>query len=346
MAGNYACLGPRLLLFVGMAIFSSMELKAQKDSLVLINGNVIVGTIKAMDKGVVTIETNYSKSDFTIKWSGIRELFSATVFMVTLKDGQRINGALQSLDSGKRVQIIEPSGKKTETIMSDIVYLKGLESDFWSRFKASVDAGLTINKANSLQQVTINSNVGYMADKWLGEVYYTMVTSSQDSVETTKRIDAGVNYKYFLPKDWFLAASLNFLANTEQALKLRSIGKVGIGKFFVHTNVSYWAASGGISYNNESYTNETEGRSSAEAYVGSELNLFDIGDLSLLNTIFVYPSLSESGRWRTDFKIDLKYDLPKDFYMKTGLTLNYDNQPAISGNETDYVFFFSLGWHL
>src|SRR5215218_865478 len=126
------------------------------------------------------------------------------------------------------------------------------------------------------------------------------------------RRDAGVNYKYFLPKDWFVAASLNFLSNTGQALKLRSIGKGGGGKFLVHTNVSYWAVSGGISYNNESYTNKTEGRSSAEAYIGSELNLFDIGDLSLLNNIYVYPSLSESGRWRTDFKLDLNYNLTKD----------------------------------
>ena len=41
-------------------ILLSTVLKAQKDSLVLKNGNIIVGEIKSLDKGVLTIETDYS----------------------------------------------------------------------------------------------------------------------------------------------------------------------------------------------------------------------------------------------------------------------------------------------
>ena len=81
-----------------------------------------------------------------------------------------------------------------------------------------------------------------------------------------------------------------------------------------------------------------------EAYAGTELNIFDIGDLNLLSSLYVYPSLTESGRWRSDFKFDTKYDLPKDFYIKIGLTWNYDNRPAVEGKETDYVMAFSVGW--
>jgi hypothetical protein len=319
---------------------------AQSDSLVLTNGDVIEGTIKSMDKGVVIVSTPYSKTDFTIKWSGVKEIYSKSVFLVNLSDGRKMNGLLQSTPGGQKVTILGANDQKMETSLIDIVYLKGLKSGFWSRVKASIDAGLSFSKANNLQQTTINSSVGYTADKWLLDFYYTMVQSSQENVATTKRIDAGVSYKYSLPKDWFLAASATFLANTEQALKLRSIGKGGAGNYLVHTNSSYWALSGGLSFNNESFTNGTEGRNSLEAYAGSELNLFDVGDLSLYNSIYVYPSLTESGRWRTDFKIDLKYSLPLDFYIKSGLSFNYDNKPAVSGNETDYVLFFTVGWHL
>jgi len=48
---------------------------AQKDSLILKNKDVIVGEIKSLDKGVITIETDYSKTDFTIEWSGIKEIY-------------------------------------------------------------------------------------------------------------------------------------------------------------------------------------------------------------------------------------------------------------------------------
>jgi hypothetical protein len=45
-----------------------------------------------------------------------------------------------------------------------------------------------------------------------------------------------------------------------------------------------------------------------------------------------------------DFAFDTKYDLPLDFYIRLGLTLNYDNQPVEGAGETDYVFQTSFGW--
>ena len=72
--------------------------------------------------------------------------------------------------------------------------------------------------------------------------------------------------------------------------------------------------------------------------------MFNTGDLSLLTNIVAYPSFTESGRWRTDFKFDAKYDLPLDFYIKMGLTVNYDNQPAPGSPETDYIFHTGFGW--
>ena len=47
-----------------------------------------------------------------------------------------------------------------------------------------------------------------------------------------------------------------------------------------------------------------------------------------------------------DFDFTLKYDLPLDFYVKGTLNLNYDNQPAVKGNDLDYVFTTGFGWEL
>lgn len=334
------------LVFVLVILTSAQTSRAQHDSLILKTGDIIVGEIKSLDKGVLKIETDYSKSDFSIEWSGVKEIYSKSIFLISFKDGRRINGSMQSAEAGKKVIITTATGEKVESILDDIVYLKGLKSDFWSRFRARLDLGLSISKANHLRQFTLNSSAGYVADKWQLDAYFNATTSSQDSVETIKRRDAGATYKYFLQKDWYLLASPTFLANTEQALKLRVTGKLGAGKFFIHTNKSYWGAGAGLSFNNESFTNGTPKRNSLEAYAGTELNLFDIGDLNLFSSLYVYPSLTESGRLRTDFRTDAKYDLPLDFYLKLGLTLNYDNRPAIAGNETDYVLTFTIGWEL
>jgi hypothetical protein len=321
-----------------------VALMAQKDTLILNNGDVIAGEIKSLDKGVITIETGYSKNDFTIEWSGLKKIYSHSRFLITLKEGKRVVGSFQTIDSSNRIRIMVSPDDYDETSLDEIVYLKGLKSKFWSRIFASIDLGFSMAKANHLRQFNTSSTLGYLADKWQLDSYYRDNRSSQDSISDTKRAEAGISAKYFLPRDWFLNASVNTLSNTEQALRLRLSAKLGVGKFMVHTNKAYFGIGGGISAMKETFTNNTPKKNSEEGFLGAELNLFDIGDFSLFSSVFAYFSFTESGRFRTDFKLDAKYKFKYDFYVKSGLTFNYDNRPAIAGNETDYVLSFSVGW--
>lgn len=332
---------------VGFLLFAHNALAAlPKDSLVLKNGDKIVGEIKSLDKGVITVETDYSKNDFTIEWLGIKEIYTVSNFLITLKDGRRINGNIQSVKEANIVFITSMEKDTVQVHLGDIVFLKALKSDFWGRLKANIDLGITFTKANNMRQYSLRTAISYLADKWQADANYNREDTRQDSTQNTRRTDAALNYKYFISGDWYVMTSLTFLSNTEQSISLRTNGKLGAGKMMLHTNRKYWGVGAGFAFNNESYTNTTTARNSWEAFVGSELNLFDIGDFSLLNSVFVYPSLTESGRVRCDFNLDAKYDLPKDFYLKPGLTFNYDNQPAAVGKELDYVFVFTIGWEL
>jgi hypothetical protein len=318
---------------------------AQTDSLIMNNGDMMVGEIKSLDKGVLYVETPYSDKDFNIKWTEIKEIYSTTRFLITLQDGSRINSNLKTNEAGKIV-LSEIDGIPMEATLDEVVHLIGLKSEFWSRVNANIDLGFSFTKANRLKQGTMAIGAGYLGDKWSTDLFFNLFRSVQDSISPTIRNEAGINYKYYLQHDWYLMLDGNYLSNTEQALQARYTGKAGAGKFLIHSNQSYLGVGGGISLNLENFTNEAPDRSSAEAYVGSELNMFDTGDLSLLSNIYVYPSLTEAGRIRSDFKVDTKYDFAKDFYIKFNLTLNYDNRPAIAGNETDYVYGISLGWEL
>ena len=57
-----------------------------------------------------------------------------------------------------------------------------------------------------------------------------------------------------------------------------------------------------------------------------------------------YPSITDPGRLRTDSNLDLKYELPMDFYINLGISFNYDNRPAEGASEIDYVFYTGFGW--
>lgn len=326
-----------------LLLISLNQLFAQADSLIFKNGNVIVGEFKDMDKGVLTIETDYSDSDFKIEWEGIKEIYTTTNFLITLSDGYRYNGPLRSSEAGKVIINDQDVGDR-EIDKDFVVFLKSVDEGFLSRLYANIDLGFSFTKANNLRQISMRSKVGYLAERWQADASYNNLYSTQDETDPIRRIDGGLSYRHYLPKDWYFPVDLTFLSNTEQLIDLRLNAKVGIGKYFIHTNNAYWGFAVGASYVNENFSSDTADKNSLEGYFGSELNLYDIGDLSLLTKAVTYPSITESGRWRADFVFDTKYDLPLDFYIKLGFTLNYDNQSVEGAPDSDYVFSTGFGW--
>ncbi len=319
------------------------ELPGQIDSLILNNGDIIVGEVKSLDRGVLVIETDYSDSDFKIEWKGVQEIFTNSVFLITLSDGRRYNGTLESSEPGI-VKLNTNDDFSVTVDKAEVVFLKAVDQGFASRLYASIDLGYSITKAQNLRQFSLRGSIGYLAERWSADANYNSLRSTQNDTEPLDRSDGAISFRYFLPKDWYLTPSLTFLSNTEQNLRLRSSGRLGVGKYFIHTNRTYWGASAGINFNYEAFSSEDLDRRSIEGFLGTELNMFDIGDLSLLTKAIVYPGITESGRWRFDFNFDTKYDLPLDFYIKLGVTLNYDNQPAEGASETDYILQTGLGW--
>lgn len=330
------------LLFIVLVLTGTI--KAQNDSLVFKNGNYLTGEIKSLHRGIFTIETDYSDSDFKIEWEKIEEIYSETYLLITTTDGTRYNGFIESISPGI-VAIISDDSQTVEVNTLDIVLLEGIDQGFWSQVYASVDLGFDLTRANNFKQFSMRSNLGYIAKRWQLDASYSNLFTMQDETDDIRRIDGGLTYKYFLPRDWYPLASINFLSNTDQQLNLRTTGKFGMGKYVIHTNQSYWGFSAGVNNNRENFSIDTiPVRDSWEGFAGTELNLFDSGDLSLVTSLIAYPSFTESGRWRADYKFDATYDLPMDFYIRFGFTLNYDNQPAPGSPETDYVLHTGFGW--
>ena len=137
-----------------------------------------------------------------------------------------------------------------------------------------------------------------------------------------------------------------YLSNTEQALDSRINPSIGIGKLLKSSNKLIWGVATGYSYNIEDFVDNSLNKSSSELFASTNLNMFDYKDFDLNSSVKFYVSLSEKGRVRTDLRFDMKYDLPLDFYIKMGITYNFDNQPVAGATKGDYVFQTSFGWEL
>jgi len=334
----------RIPISLMLLIITCAASHAQTDTLFLDTNTIIVGEVKSMNKGVLTIETNYSDSDFNIEWLEVKKIYTQSVFLTSLTDGSRIVGILRSNEDNSITITNREGTVETEVQIPEIVFLRPLNEGFWSRLDAAVDFGLSFTKANNLKQFTFGTNLKYTEDKWSALINANILRSTQDNAANIKREDGSFVFNYFLPKDWYLSPQVSLLSNTEQLLDLRTILSMGVGKFIVNTNKMYWGVLTGLSYNNEQFSSDAEDRSSVEGILGTELNMFDAKDLSIITRLLTYPSLSENGRWRVDWNFDLKYDLPLDFYAITGITLNYDNQPTTGASDSDYYWKLAFGW--
>jgi hypothetical protein len=313
-------------------------------------GDTLHGEIKSMNRGVLQLETDYSDSDFKIEWEKIVAIYSNRFFSISLSDGARMSGTIR-MEGPEQLSITSETGEYTLSELKHIVYLKQVNQDFWSRMNASIDLGFSYSKNNNLTQLSTRSSLGYLTEKWQLDLNFNSVQSRQDSIPDVLRRETKLSYTYFLKGDWFIQGSFNFLSNTEQLLILRTTSKVGLGAYFTRTNSMYWNYGAGLASNLERFDIEdNQNRSTAEFYVSSEWNMFDAGDLKILLSANSYVGMTQRGRFRTDVTFDMKYDLPLDFYIGLGASLNYDNQPVeVEGQraqETDYVTQLSFGWSL
>lgn len=334
------------ILIFSFFIFSNLQ---AQDIIELDNGDKIVGNIKHLDEGVIEVSTTYSESNFLIDWQSVSNINTAGNYVMNLSDGKRITGRLTMEDGDVVIHTDENQSRKIDQL--ELVYLKSVDNGFWDRIGLSLDGGYTLSKANNNKQFTLRGNASYLSEKINPDLYFNFVDSKLDdgtSTLSSQRNNWGANLRVFIVHSWFGVAGADYLINDEQSLRLRSTYKVGLGNFLVRNHKMYLSTSIGSAWNNENFSiDDQQNDSSAEAYISADYLAFGLKGFSISSGVQFFRRLTGSSRTRINCNVDLKIDLPKDFYIGLGYTLNYDSHPILEEiTNSDYVIQTTLGWSL
>ena len=333
-----------LFLLIPISLISS-NLIAQ-DVVIMKNGDRITGEIKQLSNGDLHIDPSYGENIFIIDWAEVETVESRERFIVQTSQGDSITGSVNTDPQVPARILVEEEGQTTPFEQDELVYLKPVDQGFWGRFSAAADFGLSLTKANDTRQMNTRITACYLAEKWSSSFIFDALRNDRNDVpDPTKRTEIGGDYRYFFSGNWFGLGTANFLQSNELQLDLRSTVGGGVGNYLFRNNRWRFSALGGAAWTNENLSDPIiETKNSGEVFAGVELNAFDIGDVSILSSFTVIPSLTQSGRVRMDFRTDFQWELIKDLFFRVGFTDNYDNQPVGDAPTNDYIFSTSVGW--
>lgn len=320
---------------------------AQQDTIITKDHTVLYGEIKEMSQAVLTFKTSYSKNDFKIEWLEVLSLQSFNNFRLTLKTGERYYGRIEKDTVDQRIIISDYRSGNIKTEIDDLVYLKQVnQGSIFDIMNLALDAGYSFTKTNNLHQLNGNLQADYYRKKWGVATNASIIRNVQDKAPSTKRINASIEFKLFLKNNFFMSSIGDYYSNDDQQLKLRSTHNLSLGQYLIHTNKVYLNYSVGIANTNENYIGDLPTTNNFEGTIKIEYNMFDLGDLNMFTNFTAYPSFTDWGRIRLQNKVSIKYDLPRDFYIKTSLDYSYDNKPVEGASADDYVFTTGIGWEL
>jgi len=313
---------------------------AQQDVVVTTTGERLVGEIIRVEKDVLTFSTGYSDADFKIEWDKVASLESTRQFLVETFDGKRVTGSLTPVPATKGA--VQIAG--TTLQLADVSAVQPVERSFWKRFDSGLDFGYSMTRTNSAKQLSLGANLSYRDPDYYDVMFVNVFSSTQENAPDTQRWDVSNDFRRFLGTRWYVNTTQDFLNSEEQGLDLRTTIGGGAGRYLMRTSSQHLAVGAGLAWTKENYTDATPAKDSGEAYFSSEFMTEKLKITDFITRFTYYPSLTIDDRYRLAYRFDFDFNLPGDWYLRTGFWDNYDSQPRAGFSRNDYGWSNAFGF--
>ena len=128
-------------------------------------------------------------------------------------------------------------------------------------------------------------------------------------------------------------------------------GRLGGGMGFqvIHNETTTLSVLGGVNYTRDKFFLE-DGISggpiteSGEGAAGMEFKAVRLNGIELNSRLFLFPNLTDTGRYRMEYDGGVRLPLFKSFTYGLSFYDRYDSRPAVIVKKNDYGFISALGY--
>lgn len=332
-------------LLLAVLLSNAASARDKADVILMTNGDRLTGEIKQLEHGKLVVSTN-SMGQVLIEWDDIASIESEFEFQFERTDGTRVTGTIA--DSVPDGEIVLTDGGQTRSFAhEDIVRISQIERGFWEQLKGSLTFGYSFTKASNVAQGNLGFSATHRTEIRSFSLDGSTIITSDQANEGTQRSNLNFNMTRFRKNRWFNSYLLGFESNDELGLNLRSSLGAGIGRYLVQTNTSELALLGGAVGTAESLTGDASSQENLEGLLGLDYSryIFDDPTVDLAVRLAIYPSITDAGRTRGQFDINLRWEMIKDLFWDLNYYNTYDSDPPSGSLSTnDYGVVTSIGW--
>jgi putative salt-induced outer membrane protein YdiY len=324
--------------------------KRKDDVVIMKNGDKFTGEIKGLQYGELIFKSDYMKDSVHLDWKEVEVLQSKDTYIVALTDGRRLTGTIRKkaapVDRGTEFQIVAAESA-IEVPLPQVITIEQREVSFWDQLTGSINYGFSFASGNNSLNSSLGADVAFSTAKNSVQLATSSQFDSQSHAKNTNRFTFDSQYARSLTPRWIAAGLFSLLTSNQQDLNLRSTYGGGFGRRLVQTDRTKLLIIGGAAYSHETYLRQpgTEPvRSNLESLLGLTFSTFRFKTLNLNSRSFLFPSLTDPGRFRLSSQSNLRIELVRNFYWNFQAYENYDTRPPINAPKNDLGLTTSVGW--
>jgi len=320
--------------------------RSKVDVVVVKNGDRVTGELQSLAYGRLALDTD-SMGTVQIEWPDVVSVQSPQGFMIEDVAGNLLYGQFAGDPQGGYLAIAGGDGITRRVAMNQVARISQTEDRILDRLHGSFSLGVDYTKSSDITVVSGNFNTNYRGPKsaWSFNID---VNSTRDPAQgTIDRNSVRYGYRWLQPGGRFWAGLSSLERNEETGIEARLLVGGGYGKFLLQNSSQEVAAVAGVGATREWATGGADDQTSLEAILGVDWQVFDFASpkTSLSARAVLFPSLTESGRYRTDTNVSLRREIVTDFFLDLSFYHNYDSDPPDAFAESsDYGVVTSLGY--
>ena len=302
------------------------------------DGSVLFGSILSLADGDdLILDTEYM-DEVTIEWDAIEEIRDTAVIEIETYDGERYFGEITLTDGNMSIDGDDPVMVEPE----EVFVIDEVSDGFWDGLDVYTDLGMNLVRGNNqVTQFSFGAGVRYDTRNHEISADMTSILNEQTDATDTRRGTFSATYSYKFRNRWLAQALFQFESDEQQGLDGRSLFGGGAGYRLINQRRHRVDLNAGLVVNSEKF-DLTPREETLEGMVGGSYRLRSRVDWDV--SLFVFPNLETSGRYRSQLDTSLSLDLIADLDFKVTAYNRYDSDPPLGNENHDSGITVGLSW--